>query len=411
MKALKLVTLMLTLVSLTFCIPATARNGRSTQLPIRMRGVKLSGEPEKAAAKTVPQNPGRELGGDTTESGSNSTNLNVAESVRRSRRIEEKSRPRGRKRIEGNTIPTTTTPITTTATLKAAEPSKTPESDFVFENDNTVQQANAEESVNETTKPPEIEDPKNVTTESAVTTSKVDVMERTSETKPVTSKKQDLDKNVLTSSRFHGCHQHWPNFNDYHQIPPEYFMPQMEVPQHGPPMASWNFNEPYTFYPSPLPEGTLPWSPFQEQPYETPYYPMWPEEEQFYQVEPYWWDNEMNANERRCHGKKKVRTTTTTTTTSTTTTAATTTPSPVATEPTTTPIPTATTAATKATIAMPIPKSNSTWMGIEDLLEAYKSDLLNDADASSRKQLSKMFHEIIQNYEPLLNATVSKKME
>ncbi|KAL5963494.1 hypothetical protein TSMEX_008743 [Taenia solium] len=406
MKALLLATLMLTLVCLAFCIPATARNGRSTQLPSRNRGVKISGDPEKAAAKSALQNLEREPVGNVTESGSNSTISNVAEIIRRSRRIEEKSRPRGKRRIEGTIIPTATiTTITTAATPQVA--------DFVFENDKKIQQANEEELVSETTKPPEIEDPKNVTTENAVTTNKVDTNEKTSETMPVTTKNQDSEMNVLKPSRVHGCHRHWPYFNDYHQIPPEYSMPQMEVTPYGPPVASWNFNDPYSFGPSSQLEERLPWSQFQEQPYETPYYSMWPEEEQFNEMEPYWWYNGMSTNEGRCHSKKKIKAPTTTTT-STTTTVATTTPSPVATETTATttiPVPTTTAATSKATIAAPIAKSNSTWLGIEDLLEAYKSDLMNNADASSRKQLSKMFHEIIQNYEPLLNDTVNKKME
>ncbi|VDK20780.1 unnamed protein product [Taenia asiatica] len=415
MKALLLATLMLTLVCLAFCIPATARNGRSTQLPSRNRGVKISGDSEKATAKSALQNPGGEPVGDVTESGSNSTISNVAEVIRRSRRVEEKSRPRGKRRIEGTIIPTaTTTTITTAVTPQVAESSKTPESDFVFENDKAIQQGNEEELVSETTEPLEIEDPKNVTTENAVTTNNVDTKERTSETMPVTTKKQDSERNVLKPSYVHECHRHWPYFNDYHQIPPEYSMPQMEVPPHGPPVTSWDFNDPYNFYPSSQLEGRLPWSPFQEQPYETPYYSMWPEEEQFNEMEPYWWDNEMSTNEGRCCSKKKTKAATTTTT-STTTTVATTTPSPVVTETTaattTTPVPTTTAATSKPTIAAPIAKSNSTWLGIEDLLEAYKSDLMNNADASSRKQLSKMFHEIIQNYEPLLNDTVNKKME
>ncbi|KAL5103747.1 hypothetical protein TcWFU_007175 [Taenia crassiceps] len=410
MKTLLLATLMLTLVGLAFCIPATARNGRSTQLPSRNRGGKISGESDKAVAKSVLQNPGREPVGDVSEFESNSTNPNVVESLKRSRRIEEKSRPRGKKRIEGTTTPATIAAITmTTAAMpQAAELSKTSESDFVFENDKTFQQENEEKSVDVATKPPVIENLENTTTESAVTTTKVDVIERTSKTEPATSKKQDSGESVLKPSRACGCYRRWPSHDDYHQIPPEYSVPQIGVPQYEPPITSWNFNGPYDFYPSPPSVERPPWNPFQEQPYETPYYPPWPEEEQFYEMEPYWGNNRMHTNEGRCHSKKSVTTPSTTTPSpivTETTTATTTTTTPV--QPTTA----AAAAATKPAITTPIPKSSSTWLGIENLLEAYKSDLMNDADASSRKQLSKMFHEIIQNYEPLVNSTVDKKME
>ncbi|CDS36947.1 expressed conserved protein [Echinococcus multilocularis] len=413
MKALLLAALTLTLVSLAFCIPAAARNGRSTQASSRSRGVKIAGELEKAVVKNELQNSEREPVRYLIESpsiGIISTNQNATDGVRKSRKSEEKSRSRGKKRrTEGTVSPTTT--ITTTP--QATESTDTSKSDFVFENDKTVQHVDEEEHVDESTKPPQIGDSKDVTTESAVTTNKVNAVKETSQRKPVTSKKQEFDENVPKPAFVDGYHEYWPQFNDFQESLPDYSMPQMEALQCEPPLASWNFNELHNFYPLPLLEESLPWSSFRDQLYETPDYSMWSEEEQFYEIEPYWWNGEMSNRKT----KKKTATTTTTTSTTTTrvkTTAATTTPSPVVTEPTTTattfPITTTTTAAETTTVT-PIPNPSSTWQGIEDLLEKYKLDMTNDADASSRGQLTKLFHEILQQYEPLLNGPGNKKAE
>ncbi|EUB56503.1 hypothetical protein ECG_08064 [Echinococcus granulosus] len=418
MKALLLAALTLTLVSLAFCIPAAARNGRSTQASSRSRGVKIAGESEKAVVKNGLQNSEREPVRYLIESpsvGIISTNQNATDGVRKSRKSEEKSRSRGKKRRTEGTV----SPTTTTTTTQATESTETSESDFVFENDKTVQHVDEEEPVDESTKPPQIGDSKDVTTESAVTTNKVNTVEVTSQSKPVTSKKQEFDENVPEPAFVDGYHEYWPQFNDFQESLPDYSMPQMEALQYEPPLASWNFNELHNFYPLPLLEESLPWSPFRDQLYETPDYSMWSEEEQFYEIEPYWWNGEVSTNEGKCNSKTKKKTATTTTTTSTTTTrvtttAATTTSSSVVTEPTTTattfPTTTTTTAAETTTVT-PIPNPSSTWQGIEDLLETYKLDVTNDADASSRGQLTKLFHEILQQYEPLLNGSGNKKAE
>ncbi|VDM32249.1 unnamed protein product [Hydatigera taeniaeformis] len=368
MKALVLGALVLVLVTVAFCIPATGKNGKFTQHPTRSRGVKTSGESERTALGNELQNsgPGSEPGGD-------STNQNANDSGRRGRKSEEKNRPRGRKRTEGTTASTTpaTTITTSTAIPQIAESSKTPEPDFVFDNYKTIQEVDDAESINATTKSVS-EESKNTKAGIAVTTDKMDSMEGKNKNKAPISKKQSSDKNAAKSSGLHEYHQSRPYLDYYQEVPPEYLMPQMEEFPYEPQSTSWNIYG-HNFYPSSPMGGSPHWSPLQDQLYETLYNPMWPEEEQFYDMGPYWWDNMVQINKESCCSKKNKKKTTTTTvaTVSTTTTAPTTTSSSVATELVATSLPTTTTTAAAAimdTTATTISNTNSTWKRIEGLL-------------------------------------------